>query len=493
VAPKNNKKTKRMKPLCVAHARCPASSPQEVVYAPRMSRNWLEDPTEPLVGGTIVESPRSIAEHRLRLRAVAGPDSGREWDVRASALRIGTAPDNDVRPNDPSVSRHHCEIRVRDGRYALRDLGSTNGTHVAGAVMLEGWLEEGARFRVGQTELEFGGSRAIVSIASGSESFGALHGRAPSMRALFGVLERIAPTRLSAIVLGETGTGKELVARALHEKSKRSEAPFVVVDCGAMSRTLIESDLFGHERGAFTGAERSRPGAFERAQGGTLFLDEIGELPLELQPKLLRALELGEVMRLGGSDVVDVDVRIVAATHRDLGAMVARGEFREDLYYRLAEIVVAIPPLRERREDIADLARALLREWDESSPPLDDVALASLSARDWPGNVRELRNVVRRAAALAGGSRIDRSVLERLDQVARAREAPIEPKRGTVELCAHLGIREARQHWIETLERDYLASMKERFGDDVDAIADHMGILRKSVFRLLRIHGLIAE
>jgi DNA-binding NtrC family response regulator len=466
-----------------------------------VARNWLEDPTDRLAFGTQVEPGArrlALAEHRVSLTAVAGPERGRTWDIAGSTVRIGAAPGNDVQLADPTASRHHCEIRAQGSRYLLRDLQSTNGTEIGGASIVECWLAEGSRFRIGTTDLEFRSTREIVPLAaSDSARFGDLIGAGPAMRALFGVLERIAPTRLSVIVVGETGTGKELVARAIHATSRRAAGPCVVVDCGAMSRNLIESDLFGHERGAFTGAERARLGAFERAQGGTLFLDELGELPLELQPKLLRALEQGEVQRLGGSGAIDVDVRVVAATHRDLLAMVRRGEFREDLYYRLAEIVVAIPPLRERREDVPLLARALLAKWEDETPARDfeRAALDALMARDWPGNVRELRNVVRRAAALCEGTMIERAVLDQLERVAEQRAAAseaatISPRRGSVELFDHLGIREARQHWMQTLERDYLERMRERFGDDVDAIAGHMGLLRKSVLRLLREHGL---
>ena len=467
-----------------------------------MPRNWQDDPTDPLVWGTQVDlgqgggSAISLTEHRLALLATSGPLAGERWDLDQATVRLGAAPTNDVQIPDTTVSRHHAEIRPRGGRYLLRDLGSTNGTRLEGVPIVEAWLVDGATLGLGNTELRFDSSRRTTTIGeSRADRFGSMLGYAPAMRTLFGVLERIAPTTLSVVISGETGTGKELVARGLHDASERARGPFVVVDCGAMSRSLIESDLFGHERGAFTGADRARVGAFERAQGGTLFLDELGEMPLELQPKLLRALEQGEVQRLGGSSTIDVDVRVVAATHRDLGAMVERGEFREDLYYRLAEIVVMIPPLRERRSDVPMLAEAFLSSWrDETGVrSIEEAALSRLTARDYPGNVRELRNVLRRAVALSEGPSIDVAVLAKLDSLAPRPSVSGGAARGasgTVELSDHLGIREARQHWVQTLERDYLEKMRERFGDDVDAMADHMGLLRKSVLRLLRQHGL---
>ena len=475
-----------------------------------MPRNWVDDPTARFVGGTQIArgttnvSGARLVAHRLAFEAIKGPERGRTWTIDGAGVRIGAAPTNDIRLADETVSRHHCEVIAREDRYLLRDLGSTNGTKLEGVWVLEGWLDAGSRVRVGQTELRFAHDRGVVAIEqSTSDAFGTLRGASPAMRSVFGVLERVAPTPLSVLIVGETGTGKELAARAVHERSRRASGPLVVVDCAALSRNLVESDLFGHDRGAFTGADKSRAGAFERAAGGTIFLDEIGELPLELQPKLLRVLERREVQRLGGSATLDVDVRIVAATHRDLGQMVDRGEFRDDLYYRLAEIVVGLPPLRERRADVAALAQHMLEDWREATTvtSIDPAALAQLAARDWPGNVRELRNTIRRAAALAEGDTIDARVLELLERVTPARrgsspsggvEAPAR-RTGTVELLDDLGIREARQHWMTALERDYLERMRERYGDDVDAIAAHMGLLRKSVLRLLRQHGLIEE
>jgi DNA-binding NtrC family response regulator len=311
------------------------------------------------------------------------------------------------------------------------------------------------------------------------------------MRAVIALLAKIAPTSLYVILTGETGTGKELAARAMHDGSPRAAKSFVIVDCAAVSPTLVESELFGHERGAFTGADRARPGAFELADGATLFLDEIGELPLDLQAKLLRALERGEVKRLGASKHAEVDVRVVAATHRDLPEMVEAGRFREDLYFRLAEVVVELPPLRARDGDLAYLAERILDEERAGSAPakrLAPDALDALARRTWPGNVRELRNVLRRAAALATGDHIRVS-----DLAAPPRSVPPPPPATPrVTVSADVPLREARDRAIADVERTYLEQMLERFGGDLDRVAEAAGLHRKSVERLIRQHGLRA-
>jgi DNA-binding NtrC family response regulator len=306
---------------------------------------------------------------------------------------------------------------------------------------------------------------------------------------VFGLLERVVKTDLSVIIIGETGTGKELVARALHDHGSRAGKPFVVVDCGAVSENLIESELFGHERGAFTGADRARAGAFELAHTGTIFLDEIGELPTELQPKLLRALERREVKRLGAPRPIEVDVRVLAATNRDLRAEVARGTFREDLYYRLAEVAVALPPLRDRREDIPVIAERFLAETaaraGAGAGRITPAALQALQQRDWPGNVRELRNVLRRAAVLA---RAD--VIEPEDLPEATATAPPQGPTTDVTGLEGLPIKEARERWNEPLEREYLIRLIKRTGGDLESASTLAGLHRKSLERLLRQHGL---
>jgi len=294
----------------------------------------------------------------------------------------------------------------------LRDLDSTNGTFLDNGRVREGYLTAGSVIRLGQTELAFSPLEERIEILrSSSDRFGGLIGSSAPMREVFGLLERVALTDMTVLVQGETGTGKELAARAIHEHSRRKAKPFVVFDCGAVAPNLIESELFGHEKGAFTDAVRSREGAFELADGGTLFLDEIGELAPALQPKLLRALDQREVKRIGAGQPVTVNVRVIAATNRDLEKEVKAGRFREDLFYRLSAVSVFLPPLRKRREDIEPIAEHLLAsiagDVGKKLTGLSPEAADALKAYPWPGNVRELKNVLGRAAALSDGTRIE--------------------------------------------------------------------------------------
>jgi len=294
----------------------------------------------------------------------------------------------------------------------LRDHGSTNGTFLDGVRVREAYLAPGAAIRLGNTEMTFSPLEERIEILrSDSDSFGELTGSSASMREVYGILERIAPTDVTVLLEGETGTGKELAARAIHKYSHRAARPFVVVDCGAVAPNLIESELFGHEKGAFTDAVKSRQGAFELADSGTIFLDEIGELSLDLQPKLLRALDQRETKRVGADKPVTVNVRVISATNRDLEKEVRAGRFREDLFYRLTVVRVALPPLRNRKEDIETLAGHLLagisKEIGRKIAGLSAEAAAALTAYTWPGNVRELRNVLGRAAALSDSGSVD--------------------------------------------------------------------------------------
>jgi len=333
------------------------------------------------------------------------------------AVVVGRAEDADVRIADTSVSRSHVRIELAE-TPAIVDLGSANGVWLRGRR-----LEKGERVEVALGELiELGNvriavqsgesrasgdgwvsdrsGRAVLSVPTGAGAFDAgITAEDPGMRRVLELVRRVAASKLTVLLLGETGVGKEVVAEAVHRASDRAAGPFLKLNCAAIAPSLLESELFGHERGAFTGAGDSRPGLVESAHGGTLFLDEIGELPLDLQPKLLRVLEEREVMRVGARRAQSVDVRFVAATNRDLAGASGRGDFRRDLYYRLNGISIRIPPLRERPEDVLPLAR---RFATQSGKGLSDEAIALLSSHPWPGNVRELRNVVERAALLAG-------------------------------------------------------------------------------------------
>jgi DNA-binding NtrC family response regulator len=408
--------------------------------------------------------------------------------VVAARVSVGTAGTNDLRLTDDTVSRHHCEILVRGDCYVVRDLGSTNGTFVDGVRVFDAPIDPGMEFFLGDTRIQFDPTQTWVPLGeSQAEHFGELYGSSPAMRAVFALLEKVASVSLTALIVGETGTGKEIAARATHQFSTRANGPFVILDCGAVNENLIEAELFGHERGAFTGADRSRAGAFERAHEGTIFLDEIGELPLELQPKLLRVLERKEVTRIGAGEPIEVDVRVIAATHRDLAAMVDSGTFREDLLYRLAEVVVRLPPLREHREDVAFLAQHILTQLDGPARSLSPDAVAYLYEQPWPGNVRELRNVVRRAAALSTSTMLLRDSFERLEQVrASSKPPPPAPLPGTVTLTDQLSLRELRR----STEREYLSKLILHYAGDLDRAAQHAQIHRKSLERLIRQHRL---
>jgi DNA-binding NtrC family response regulator len=312
-------------------------------------------------------------------------------------------------------------------------------------------------------------------------------GPSEQMRRVFALVRRSAPLDVPIIVGGETGTGKELVARAVHALSARSAGPFVVLDCGAIPPSLIESELFGHEKGAFTGAHAARPGAFERAHGGTIFLDELGELRLDLQPKLLRVLENREVRRLGASDVLHVDCRVVAATHCDLARMVAEGRFRQDLYFRLNVLSLELPPLRQRREDIPFiLARALAQPGGPGRPrTFSPRALALLQAYPWPGNVRELLNVLGHVLAFCDG-----------DEVRPEHLPPRisgELAFGPVAFDAHLSFRDAKAGLLESFEREYLARLLRRCEGNLSRAARESGLHRKSIERLVKKHALDAK
>ena len=358
-------------------------------------------------GQTQLRRPAAPAEAappaRLRIK-----EHGRErcQSVPRAGLTVGKAPGNDVVLGDPFVSSCHLRIEPRGGSWHLVDLGSTNGTLLGGCRVERGELPFGLPLRLGDAELILESPEAAET--AHPSIFEQMVSRDPGMRRVFDLVDRVAPSDAAVTILGDTGTGKELVARALHARSPRAGAPFIPVNCSAIAETLIESELFGHEKGAFSGAERLRKGAFEEAHGGTIFLDEIGELPFDLQAKLLRTLELGEVKRVGASRPITVDVRVVAATHRDLRAQVRAGKFREDLFYRLCVVPVTVPPLRQRRGDARLLAetflaaaapRGLALRWSEE-------ALAKLEGYDWPGNVRQLRNVVQRALLFRGEGRV---------------------------------------------------------------------------------------
>jgi transcriptional regulator with PAS, ATPase and Fis domain len=376
----------------------------------------------------------------------------------------------------------HCELTVSASAVTLRDLDSTNGTWIDDVRVHEVEVPVGTVIRVGRSafRIEAGEGSSVMALSEASE-FGELVGSSLEMRSVYAVLERAAPTDTTLLLQGETGTGKDVAARSVHRASRRAAGPFVPLDCGAIPENLIESELFGHVRGAFTGAVATRIGSFEEANGGTLFLDEIGEMPLAMQPKLLRAIESRTVRKVGAPTATPVDVRIIAATNRSLARCVNEGTFREDLYYRLAVVEVNLPPLRARREDIPLLARKFLEQLAPgSAPPLGDDFLEMLKRRAWPGNVRELRNFLERSVTLGQ--------LPSRGGVAAAPGALPPGIERVVPL--HLPLKEAREAWMQAFESIYVRSMLDRTKGNLSRAAELAGVSRRFLQRLIARLGL---
>jgi transcriptional regulator with GAF, ATPase, and Fis domain len=413
----------------------------------------------------------------VELLVIDGLDRGARAKVGPAGARVGTGASAHLRLRDPTVSRIHCEIRLRPGGVRVSDAGSTNGTWVDAMRVRDVELSAGARLRLGGTTVEvtFGQSPLQVPISS-RDHLGDLLGASVEMRRIYAILERVAPTDATVLVQGETGTGKEVVARTVHALSERRERAFVAVDCGAIAGSLIESELFGHARGAFSGAVSDRRGLFEEADRGTLFLDEIGELPLGLQAKLLRALETREVRRVGENRARRVDVRLVAATNRSLTRSVNEGAFREDLYYRLAVVDVHVPPLRARRDDVRLLAAHFYERFRGAPGPVPPDLLSELLTRNWPGNVRELRNVIERAVSLQWQ--------EGEAATTTPADAPLPP--GIEALIPHdLPLKEARQVYTDRFESLYLRALLQRTHGNVTRAAERAGVNRRHLQRML--------
>ncbi|MEA2696867.1 MAG: two-component system, NtrC family, response regulator GlrR [Myxococcales bacterium] len=409
----------------------------------------------------------------LRLRpTLKWSDSGGDHKVAvAERMVIGSTPDVNLFVADPTVSRLHAELDPTEAGLWIRDLGSRNGTFVEEVRVTGACLPAGGRLRVGDTVLQVEYGTASVEVEQWPEQkFGPLIGASRPMRELFARIGRVVRSESTVLVQGESGTGKELVARAIHEASPRAGGPLVVVDCGALPEALLESELFGHSRGAFTGAAEARAGAIEGANGGTVFLDEIGELPLAMQPKLLRVLEARAVRRLGETQHRPVDVRFISATHRDLREMVNSGAFREDLYFRLAVLTLRIPPLRERPDDIPPLLDRFLPA--EVRDRLDPLVMAEILGRPWLGNVRELRNFAERLITFGAGD-------------ALAMDAP-----GARTTPASTGpYREARERALDDFERAYVRDLLARHGGNVSAAAQTAEMNRAYLYRLIARHN----
>jgi DNA-binding NtrC family response regulator len=394
---------------------------------------------------------------------------------------VGAGGDCDFVLQDPKISRHHAELQATAKGVRIIDTKSTNGTYFQSSRITEAVVAEGASVRLGDTTLRFTLAAANTVAPSKRHRMGALVGDSVAMREVFAVLELASRSDATVLVEGESGTGKELSARALHDHSKRAEGPFVVVDCGAIHEQLIDSQLFGHVKGAFTGAIAERKGAFVEASGGSLFLDELGELPLGSQAKLLRALEARTVTPVGSDRPVSVDARVVAATNKDLHRMVEEKSFRFDLFYRLAVVHVRLPPLRERPEDIPPLVRLFYEGHGIDPGPLEGANLTYLISHDWPGNVRELRNVLERAWVLNGSAPVPFAQL-RLDLGHVELEG--EPLDANL-LDASLPFKEAKERWLEAFECRYLAAVFAAHKGNITSAAVHSGINRNHFRKLL--------
>lgn len=386
-------------------------------------------------------------------------------------ITVGSAPGNDLIVAHHTVSRRHLEVSTEGEALYVRDLDSRNGTRLAGSKIGEAFVAPGHVLMLGAVELR-------IEDADEAERarFGPLEAVSAPMRAAIDALRRVASTDATVLLEAETGSGKDVAARAIHQGSPRAEGPFETLDCSSLPAGLAAAELFGHVKGAFTSADRARPGAFERAARGTLFLDEIGELPLELQPLLLRALENREVRRVGDEKVVAIDVRVVAATNRDLEAEVIAGRFRADLLHRLAVVRVRLPPLRERLDDLPGLVRSIL---DELGPRargfvVSTEALRRLAANPWPGNVRELRNFIERALALG-------SLALPEGDVGHDASGGDEPT---------IDYKQAREAALGSFERDYLIHLLRTFDGNISKAAREAGLDRAYLHRLIKKHGI---
>ncbi len=437
--------------------------------------------------GAITET---IQVEKCKLVVVDGPSTGLELIVAKNIVRIGANEKNDLLLQDNTVSRFHCEIRHIGDDYLLVDHDSTNGTYVGNLRVREAFLYPNCEMLVGNSLIRFVPLVEEIPVYPIKRShYGSLIGGSPRMRDIYGLVDKVAPSELSVVVQGETGTGKELVARALHEHSRRSRRPLVIFDCSAFPENLLESELFGHEKGAFSGAIKTHRGVFERAEGGTIFFDEVGEMSLAVQPKFLRALENGEIRRVGGERTIRVDCRVLAATNRDLETMVEEGTFRQDLYYRLAKVRLTMPALRERTEDIRMLVEHFLGLLRERQPTLQPRgfsvdAIEAMQDYDWPGNVRELRNVVERSATFCEDELIALGDLPADMQARLGRPPRRSPLVAEVELGT--GLKEAKERMVALFERDYLLSLLEQHNMNISRVAREAGIDRRHVYRLMR-------
>ncbi len=454
----------------------------------------LSDGTEIIVAAS--SSQLRVQFEAIELRVIAGPDAGLEISLGLPIVRLGTTSDNDVVLTDRAVSRRHAEIRMTPAGLLLRDLGSTNGTFINDVRITEAYIPADADCRLGYSRLLIRQHTEERKVAvPRQDHLGELVGSSERMRELYGLIRAVAPTPTTVHLHGESGAGKELVARTLHAFSGRP-GPLVVFDASVADPEMVRNDLFGHIKGAFTGATGAREGAFRQAHTGTLFIDEIGELPLDLQPRLLRVLETREVLPIGSDKPTRVDVRVITATHRDLEAMVRAGAFRADLFYRLSVVPIEVPALREIREDIPLIARHLCERL-QLNCRMSAAALEVLQNYSWPGNVRELRNVLERVMVLCGDREIrpEDLRLPKEAAVARSESAPVPatapastpPSVSSAEPVSEPGkpAADARAH-LKDVERRMIVEALERNRHNKAAVARELGIPLSTLKRRLK-------
>lgn len=443
-----------------------------------------------------IDEPQHDKLPALRISIVAGPDTGRSYDIDRARVVVGRGATTDVRLTDKSVSEFHLEMASHDQGISFVDCGSRNGVRVAGVRVERGTAPPGCLLSLGMTTLRVELAAEFAVQASTAASFGRLVGQSVVMRRLYAQLEKLAAIELSVLIQGETGTGKEVTARSLHMASPRRNAPFVVLDCTTLQRELTPSTLFGHERGAFTGAVERKIGVFEAANGGVLFLDEIGELSLELQPMLLRVLQEREVTPVGSTRSRPVNVRIISATHRDLRALVNRSLFREDLYYRLVQDTVTVPALRYRKEDFGLLIEHFVGRLSPHAKAhgITQDAMAILRMREFPGNLRELQYVIERLAWLADGPLITAADLVSEHQQSAGQRRAMDQQLSTIEDASWENILEpykfAKQAALNLFERNYLQKLISLTGNNLMRAAIKANLQRHSLRELLRKHGL---
>ncbi|MGE0790695.1 MAG: sigma 54-interacting transcriptional regulator [Sandaracinaceae bacterium] len=435
-----------------------------------MSPKGLDYDDEATVDATVKTDDAYLVQH---FSLASETDPHLRYESTTDRCSIGSHPSNDLVLDDATVSRFHAEVVINEGGARVRDLGSRNGTRIDGVRVSEGFLKNGSRISIGRSSVRFHaeGQRNRLPLSDRRE-LGTMVGTSVAMRSVFAQLERVGPSEATVLLQGETGTGKEEAAATLHQLSHASAGPFVVVDCGSIPPNLLESHLFGHARGSFTGATDARIGAFEAANGGTVFLDEIGELPLDMQPKLLRVLESREVRRIGETDVRPVSVRVIAATHRDLRHEVGAARFREDLYYRLAVIRIVLPPLRERPDDIAALVERFVGDMNVDEATGERLRapgfVAALRQMAWPGNVRQLRNYLQRAA-----------IFDDVPELPAQTQASLHDA-----IDVELPYPEARRQFISHFERAYAERIIQVHGGNVSKAARAAGIGRSYLHRL---------